>query len=81
LLSSEYNGISSLRYQYQYCYQCEENDMAPPKRDTHGVLVRLPASMIRAIDELCGKAGDDPSRPEMIRRILAKHLGMENEPG
>ncbi len=51
--------------------------MAPPKRDTHGVLVRLPASMIRAIDDLCSKAEDDPSRPEMIRRILAKHLGME----
>jgi hypothetical protein len=55
--------------------------MAPPKRDTHGVLVRLPAAMIRAIDELCAKAADDPSRPEMIRRLLAKQLGMENEMG
>jgi len=55
--------------------------MAPPKRDTHGVLVRLTASMIRAIDELSAKAGDDPSRPEMIRRLLAKQLGMEADNG
>lgn len=51
--------------------------MAPPKRDTQGVLVRLSSTVLRAIDEDCAKAEDKPSRPEMIRRILAAHYDID----
>ena len=51
--------------------------MAPPKRDTHGVLVRLSSALLRALDEDCAKAEDSPSRPEMIRRILAKQYKID----
>ena len=51
--------------------------MAPPKKDTHGVMLRLERKMIEALDELRRQESDIPTRPEMIRRILAKHLGME----
>ena len=48
--------------------------MAPPTRNTTGVLVRLHARTLDAIDDLIAKEGDDPSRPEMIRRILKTDL-------
>lgn len=47
-----------------------EGPMAPPKRNTTGVLVRLHERTLDAIDDLIAKAGDDPSRPEMIRRLV-----------
>ena len=53
--------------------------MAPPKRDTEATTLRLPRAMIVALDDLRRQEPDIPSRPEMIRRILAKHLGMEVE--
>ncbi len=48
--------------------------MAPPKRDTTGVLVRMHAKTLDAIDDLIAKEGDDPSRPEMIRRLVKSSL-------
>jgi len=48
-----------------------------PKTDTEAITLRLPRAMIDAIDELRRHEPDIPTRPEMIRRILAKHLGME----
>lgn len=48
--------------------------MAPPKRDTIGVLVRLHANTLAAIDDLIDKDGGDASRPEMIRRLLKESL-------
>ena len=48
--------------------------MAPPKRDTTGVLVRLHAKTLEAVDDLILKEADDPSRPEMIRRLLKETL-------
>jgi len=48
--------------------------MAPPKRDTTGVLVRLHANTLAAIDDLIDKDGGDVSRPEMIRRLLKERL-------
>lgn len=48
--------------------------MAPPKRDTTGVLVRLHAKTLEAVDDLITKEQDDPSRPEMIRRLLKSSL-------
>lgn len=48
--------------------------MAPPKRDTTGILVRLHANTITAIDDLISKEDDEPSRPEMIRRLVKASL-------
>ena len=42
-----------------------------PKTDTSAVLVRLHKSMLDALDAECEKRSDNPSRPELIRRILA----------
>jgi hypothetical protein len=38
-----------------------------------GVLVRIPDDLLASIDELRRKADDLPTRPEMIRRLLASH--------
>ncbi|WP_281981755.1 hypothetical protein [Thalassorhabdomicrobium marinisediminis] len=51
--------------------------MAPPKRDTTGVLVRLHANTLNGLDDMIAKAGKDWSRPEMIRRILKERLTEE----
>jgi metal-responsive CopG/Arc/MetJ family transcriptional regulator len=48
--------------------------MAPPKKDTVGVMLRLPAAMLKEIDDIRRQQDDIPTRPEMIRRILAQHL-------
>jgi len=42
-----------------------------PKSDTTGVMLRLHKDMLQIIDEEREKRSDTPSRPEMIRRILA----------
>ncbi|MCK0166973.1 hypothetical protein MWU52_05355 [Jannaschia sp. S6380] len=48
--------------------------MAPPKRDTKAIMVRLHAATLEAIDDLIDKADDQPSRPEMVRRVLKQSL-------
>lgn len=48
--------------------------MAPPKRDTTGILVRLHANTLSAIDDLISQGEADISRPEMIRRLLKETL-------
>ena len=54
-------------------YRCEKT-MAPPKKDTTGIMLRLPAEMLKAIDDIRRQEEDIPTRPEMVRRIIAKHL-------
>lgn len=44
--------------------------MAPPKKDTEALTLRLGREMIEAIDSLRRDQPDIPTRPEMIRRIL-----------
>lgn len=51
-----------------------------PKSDTEGVMVRLPRELIRQLDEVRRDEDDIPTRPEMIRRILADWLD-NNPPG
>ena len=48
--------------------------MAPPKRDTTGVLVRLHANTLSAIDTLIEEDEGELSRPEMMRRLLKASL-------
>jgi metal-responsive CopG/Arc/MetJ family transcriptional regulator len=51
--------------------------MAPPKRDTTGVMVRLHAKTLAGLDDMIEKSGQSYSRPEMIRKILKKRLADE----
>ena len=44
--------------------------MAPPKKNTEAINLRLSRAMIEAIDERRRREPDLPTRPEMIRRLL-----------
>ncbi|MBM2576398.1 ribbon-helix-helix protein, CopG family [Jannaschia sp. Os4] len=48
--------------------------MAPPKRNTQGIQVRLHQATLSALDEMAAKDPAAPSRQELIRRILREHL-------
>ncbi|WP_411351921.1 ribbon-helix-helix protein, CopG family [Leisingera aquaemixtae] len=48
--------------------------MAPPKKDTAALTLRLPRELIDAIDERRRLEPDVPTRPEMIRRALIDWL-------
>lgn len=50
--------------------------MAPPKRDTEAITLRLSRTMIEIIDDLRRMENDLPTRPEMIRRLLAQQFRM-----
>lgn len=45
-----------------------------PKTDTEQMSLRLHVDVIEALDELRRDEPDLPSRPELIRRIIAAHL-------
>lgn len=49
--------------------------MAPPKKDTEALTLRLSRAMIDALDDRRRVESDLPTRPEMIRRLLAEVLG------
>lgn len=49
--------------------------MAPPRKDTEAINLRLPREVIEAIDDQRRKEKDLPTRPEMIRRALVEWLG------
>ncbi|WP_338092682.1 ribbon-helix-helix domain-containing protein [Leisingera aquaemixtae] len=49
-------------------------EMAPPKKDTTALTLRLPRELIDAIDERRRLEPDVPTRPEMIRRALIDWL-------
>lgn len=53
--------------------------MAPPKKDTEALTVRLSRKMIQALDDRRREESDLPTRPEMIRRLLAGMLHMSDE--
>ncbi|NVK16124.1 MULTISPECIES: ribbon-helix-helix protein, CopG family [unclassified Leisingera] len=48
--------------------------MAPPKKDTEALTLRLPRELINAIDDRRRLEPDLPTRPEMIRRALIDWL-------
>ncbi|NIY99026.1 MAG: ribbon-helix-helix protein, CopG family [Oceanospirillaceae bacterium] len=53
--------------------------MAPPKKDTEALTLRLPREMIDAIDDRRRREADVPTRPEMIRRALVQWLSMTDD--
>ena len=48
--------------------------MAPPRKDTEAVNLRLSREIIEAIDDQRRQEKDLPTRPEMIRRALLEWL-------
>lgn len=48
--------------------------MAPPKKDTEALTLRLPRELINEIDNRRRVEADLPTRPEMIRRALIQWL-------
>lgn len=53
--------------------------MAPPKKNTEPLTLRLSREIIEAIDDRRRAEPDLPTRPEMIRRALAQWLEMTGE--
>lgn len=51
--------------------------MAPPKKDTEALTLRLPRDVIDAIDQHRRISPDLPTRPEMIRRALVEWLALK----
>lgn len=45
--------------------------MAPPKKDTEALTLRLSKELLIKIDETRRNDKDIPTRPELIRRVLA----------
>jgi hypothetical protein len=50
--------------------------MAPPRKDTEALTLRLSRELIDAIDQRRREADDLPTRPEMIRRALVEWLNL-----
>ncbi len=50
--------------------------MAPPKKDTEALTLRLPRELIEAIDDRRRIEPDLPTRPDMIRRALVPWLDL-----
>ena len=50
--------------------------MAPPRKDTQQINLRLEADLLTEIDALRRQIENPPTRPEMIRRILTDWLAI-----
>ncbi|MDY7107159.1 MAG: ribbon-helix-helix protein, CopG family [Planctomycetota bacterium] len=48
-----------------------------PIKDSVAIMLKVPPEMAKAIDDARRAAEDLPSRPELIRRILAEKLGVK----
>ncbi|SIS92727.1 hypothetical protein [Paracoccus saliphilus] len=57
----------------------EKKKMGRPRTDTEPVMIRMSQDMIRAIDDRRREEPDLPTRPEMIRRLLADALQMSGD--
>jgi metal-responsive CopG/Arc/MetJ family transcriptional regulator len=53
--------------------------MGRPKTETKGVMVRVSEDMLQSIDDVRRNEADVPTRPEMIRRILAEWLEQKSK--
>ena len=48
--------------------------MGRPPADTEPVTIRMDREMLRAIDDYRREQADLPSRPEVVRRVMAEWL-------
>ena len=53
--------------------------MGRPQKDTAPVTLRLPVETIAELDEARKEEDDLPTRPEMVRRIIAEWLERRNK--
>ncbi|MHA3980689.1 ribbon-helix-helix protein, CopG family [Halovulum sp. GXIMD14794] len=53
--------------------------MAPPKKNTQALTVRVSQQMLAALDDRRREEQDLPTRPEMVRRLLADVLGVRED--
>ncbi len=56
----------------------QKKKLGRPVTDTEPVMVRMTPEMIKALDEQRRIEEDLPSRPELIRRIVAEWLERRN---
>lgn len=57
----------------------QKKKMGRPVADTEPVMIRMTRDMIRAIDEYRRTQEDLPTRPEVIRRVVADWLDSLNK--
>lgn len=57
----------------------EKRKMGRPPVDTEAITLRLPREIIQALDDRRREESDLPTRPEIIRRLLADVLHMHDE--
>lgn len=57
----------------------EKRKMGRPPVDTEAVTLRLPRTMIQVLDDRRREEPDLPTRPEMIRRLLAEALRVSDQ--
>lgn len=55
----------------------EKKKMGRPEVDTMPVTIRMERDMVRAIDDYRRTLDDLPTRPEVIRRVMAEFLERE----
>jgi hypothetical protein len=55
----------------------EKKKMGRPPTDSEPVMIRMQPAMIAAIDEYRRTLEDLPTRPEVVRRVLAEFLERE----
>ncbi|MCJ8139946.1 hypothetical protein [Falsirhodobacter halotolerans] len=51
--------------------------MGRPPVDSEAVTVRMERELLRAIDDYRRQQDDLPSRPEVVRRVMAEWLGKQ----
>lgn len=57
----------------------EKRRMGRPPVDTEAITLRLPREMIQALDDRRREESDLPTRPEMLRRLLADVLHITDQ--
>lgn len=54
-----------------------DRKMGRPSVDTHPVTIRMTSEMIAAMDDARRQISDLPTRPELIRRVMAEWLAQK----
>lgn len=67
-------GLINMAHRYHGVNISAGDSVAPPKKDTEAINLRLPRELIEALDDRRRIEADLPTRPEMIRRALVQWL-------
>jgi metal-responsive CopG/Arc/MetJ family transcriptional regulator len=66
---------------YNVNIKMREKLLAPPKKDTEALTLRISRELIAHIDEARRAEEDLPTRPEMIRRVLQEWCDRQRDHG